>query len=112
MADSETMADRLAFRRLPREATWLDYLQRAAKGDESAFACLYDETNTLVYGLAMRMLANVEDGEEVNLDVYNQVGRIAKSFSSERGTVTAWLMTLARTRSLDKLRARASRQKN
>jgi RNA polymerase sigma-70 factor (ECF subfamily) len=111
MLDSETMSDRAAFQRLPREAVWLGYLQRAAAGDESAFASLYDETNSLVYGLAIRMLANVEDAEEVTLDVYNQAWRIAKSFNSDRGTVTAWLMTLARTRSLDRIRSRTSRQR-
>jgi len=105
-------AQRVAFKRLPRESTWLDYVRSAASGDEKAFASLYDETNTMVYGLAMRMLGNVEDAEEVTLDVYNQVWRIAKSFDSSRGTVTSWLMTLTRTRSLDKLRARSSRQKN
>lgn len=112
MDDSGVQAERVAFKRLPRENTWLDYLRSAATGDEKAFACLYDETNTMVYGLAMRMLANVEDAEEVTLDVYNQVWRIAKSFDAGRGTVTSWLMTLTRTRSLDKLRARSSRQKN
>lgn len=102
----------VAFKRLPREGAWLGYLQQASFGDEGAFASLYDETNALVYGLAMRMLGNAEDAEEVTLDVYNQVWRIAKSFDAQRGSVTAWLMTLTRTRSLDKIRARASRSKN
>lgn len=84
----------------------------AARGDEGAFSSFYDETNTLVYSLAIRMLGNVEDAEEVTLDVYNQAWRIAKSFTPERGSVTAWLMTLARTRSLDRIRSRASRQRS
>lgn len=112
MDDSGAQSERVVFRRLPRENIWLDYIKSAASGDEKAFACLYDETNTMVYGLAMRMLSNVEDAEEVTLDVYNQVWRISKSFDASRGTVTSWLMTLTRTRSLDKLRARSSRQKN
>lgn len=113
MAAPDASSDRTGpFRRLPRESTWLELLQRSAAGDESAFASLYDETSSLVYSLAMRMLANVEDAEEVTLDVYNQAWRIAANFDATRGTVTAWLMTMARTRSLDKLRARASRQKN
>lgn len=112
MDESGAFTASVAFKRLPREGAWLGYLQQAASGDEGAFASLYDETNSLVYGLALRMLGNVEDAEEVTLDVYNQVWRIARSFDAQRGTVTAWLMTLSRTRSLDKIRARASRAKN
>src|SRR4051812_42278858 len=104
MDESSATTAGVAFKRLPREEAWLRYLQQAAAGDEGAFASLYDETNSLVYGLAVRMLSSVEDAEEVTLDVYNQVWRIAKSFDMNRGTVTAWLMTLTRTRSLDKIR--------
>jgi RNA polymerase sigma-70 factor (ECF subfamily) len=100
------------FRRLPRESVWTSLLQQAASGDQQAFASLYDETSSLVYSLAMRMLSNVEDAEEVTLDVYSQAWRIAKTFDASRGTVTAFLMTMTRTRALDKIRARASRQKN
>lgn len=112
MDESNANPAGVAFKRLPREGVWLGYVQQASSGDEGAFASLYDETNSLVYGLAMRMLGNVEDAEEVTLDVYNQVWRIAKSFDAQRGSVTAWLMTLTRTRSLDRIRARASRSKN
>ncbi|HUQ93783.1 MAG TPA: sigma-70 family RNA polymerase sigma factor [Bryobacteraceae bacterium] len=112
MEQPGALSDRVAFRRLPREAVWLDYVQKTAGGDEASFASLYDETNVLVYSLAMRMLCNIEDAEEVTLDVYNQVWRIAKNFDVDRGTVTAWLATLTRTRSLDRIRARTSRQRN
>jgi len=113
MSEPAAPPDRAAsFRRLPRESVWSDLLLRSAAGDQQSFASLYDETSSLVYSLAMRMLSNVEDAEEVTLDVYNQAWRIAKTFDPSRGTVTAWLMTMARTRALDKLRARSSRQKN
>lgn len=113
MPEPAVPTDRAAsFRRLPRESAWSELLVRAASGDQQAFAALYDETSSLVYSLAMRMLSNVEDAEEVTLDVYNQAWRIAKTFDATRGTVTAWLMTMARTRALDKLRSRSSRQKN
>ena len=113
MLDPAAPSDRIsAFRRLPRESAWSALLEKAAAGDQHAFASLYDETSSLVYSLSMRMLCNVEDAEEVTLDVYNQAWRIAKTFDSSRGTVTAWLITMTRTRALDKIRARASRQKN
>jgi len=113
MSDPAALPDRAAsFRRLPRESVWSDLLVRSAAGDQQSFATLYDETSSLVYSLAMRMLSNVEDAEEVTLDVYNQAWRTAKSFDPLRGTVTAWIVTMARSRALDKLRARSSRQRN
>lgn len=112
MEESGLSSQRVSLRGQPRETAWVSYLARTATGDEVAFGSLYDETNVLVYSLAVRILGNEEDAEEVTLDVYNQVWRIAKTFTPERGSVTAWLLTLARTRSLDKLRARSSRQRN
>ena len=53
-----------------------------ARGDEAAFSHLYDETSTLVYSLAIRILGNVEDAEEVTLDVYNQIWKIARTMAS------------------------------
>jgi RNA polymerase sigma-70 factor (ECF subfamily) len=100
------------FRRLPAEQSWGELVDHIAHGDESAFANLYDATCRMVHGVATRILGNEADAEEVTLDVYNQVWRTARTFQSSRGTVTAWLLTLSRTRSLDKLRSRASRQRN
>lgn len=100
------------FRRFPAEQNWEEMVHGVARGDEVAFANLYDATCRMVHGVAVRILGNEADAEEVTLDVYNQVWRSAKSFQAGRGTVTAWLLTLSRTRSLDKLRSRASRQRN
>lgn len=102
----------IVYQRLPGETQWGELIPRIAQGDEASLAALYDATHKIIYGVALRVLGNTEDAEEVTLDVYNQVWRSARSFQSGRGTVMAWLLTLARTRALDKLRARASRQRN
>ena len=70
---------------------------------------LYKETRTLVYGVALRMLPSEADAEEVTLDVYTQVWRTAPGFNSVRGSVAAWLVTITRSRAIDRLRSRASR---
>lgn len=57
------------------------------------------------------MLENREDAEEVVVDTYWQVWRTAASFSGTRGTVQSWMSMIARTRALDRLRARSSREK-
>ena len=55
------------------------------------------------------MLADPGDAEEVTVDVYHQVWRAARSYDSSRGTVTSWLVALARNRAIDRMRSRAVR---
>ena len=68
---------------------------------------LYDQTNRLVFSLAVRILNDKAAAEEVTLDVFLQVWRQAASFSESRGTPLAWLMTITRTRAIDRLRSSA-----
>lgn len=87
------------------------YLERMGRGESEAFPLLYDATSTRVYSLVLRILGNPADAEEVSLDVYMQAWRDAKRFDPTRGSVGAWLMTIARSRALDRLRSHESRQK-
>ena len=87
-----------------------EYVRRTAQGEEEALAILYDETNRLVYGLALRILGEPADAEEVTLDVYTQVWRNARGFDPQRGNVTAWLVMLTRSRAIDRLRSGAGRK--
>ncbi len=79
------------------------------QGDMTALASLYDEASPLVYSLALRIVGNSADAEEVTADVFTQVWKNAGSWDGTRGTATSWLILLARSRSLDKLRWRKSR---
>jgi RNA polymerase sigma-70 factor, ECF subfamily len=91
------------------QSVWSRYLERSAGGDQGAFALLYDASRRLVYATALRILGDPADAEEVTLDVYLQVWRNAKDYVDHRGTVVAWLLMLARSRAIDRLRSRASR---
>jgi len=84
-------------------------VHRIAAGDHAALASLYDATNRLIYGMALRILGNPADAEEVTLDIYTKVWRDASKFDDRRGSVVAWLMTMARSRAIDRLRSRANR---
>jgi RNA polymerase sigma-70 factor (ECF subfamily) len=95
--------------RAMRESAWKEYVGRAAVGDQSGLAALYDESSSLVYSVALRMLGHREDAEEVTLDVYTQVWRTAANYDPSRGTVAAWLVTQARSRAIDRMRARGGR---
>lgn len=80
-------------------------IKGVADGDEDALAALYDATRRLLYGLTLRILGEAESAEEVLLDVYKQVWRKASSYAQERGNPLAWLMTIARSRAIDRLRS-------
>lgn len=90
------------------EQEWGQLIAQTAQGDQGALATLYDRTSPHVYGLALKILGNREAAEEVTLDVYTQVWRQAHTYDGSRGTPGGWLMTLARTRAIDRFRAGAS----
>jgi RNA polymerase sigma-70 factor, ECF subfamily len=83
---------------------------RLAGGDEHALSRLYDNTNRIVYGLALRILGDPSSSEDVTMEVYLQVWRTAGSYDPERGTVLSWLVTLVRSRAIDCLRSRRARR--
>lgn len=94
----------------PWAAAWNCYIERAAVGDEEALARLYDESSGLVYATALRILRDVADAEEVTLDVYTQIWRTASQFDPRRGSAGTWLIMLARSRALDRMRSMAARK--
>lgn len=91
-----------------RDQEWRQLIARTAQGDQAAFAVLYDRTSPQVYGLVLRILGNREAAEEVTLDVYTQIWRQACAYDETRGTPGGWVMTLARTRAIDRYRAGAT----
>jgi RNA polymerase sigma-70 factor (ECF subfamily) len=80
-----------------------------ARGDRDAFARFYDLHAALVHTFALRILRERGEAEEVVQDVFLQVWRQAEGYSTQRGTPEAWLITLARSRGIDKLRSRRRR---
>jgi RNA polymerase sigma-70 factor (ECF subfamily) len=91
--------------RSDQEQQWSQLMNAIARGEQEAFTTFYDQTHRLVFSLALRILGNRETAEEVTTDIYLQVWRQAAQFEAMRGTVLSWLMTIARTRSIDRLRA-------
>ena len=77
--------------------------------DPRALAALYDRHAPAVLGLCLRILGDRPEAEEALLDVFTQVWEQSERYDSERATPGGWLMLLARSRAIDRLRARRSR---
>ena len=84
-------------------------LARVVKGDQQAFSQLYDLSSTLLYTMAFRILGQREEAAELLQEVYLEVWRKVARYDVGRGTPVAWLITLLRSRAIDRLRARGTR---
>ena len=89
----------------------LQCVRRLQAGDEKALAELYDRYTPLVYPVALRILRSAADAEEVVQQSWLQVWKGAAGYDARRGTVAAWLVTVARSRALDLYRSVASRRR-
>jgi len=83
-----------------------DLLARIARRDRDALRALYGRFSTAVFSLARRILTDGGDAEDVLQEVFVQVWREAERFDRTRGSVAAWLMSIARNRAIDRLRSR------
>lgn len=84
-------------------------LARVAKGEQQAFSQLYDLSSTLLFSIALRILGQREEAAELLQEVYLEIWSKVVRYDVSRGTPTAWLITLTRSRALDRLRLRDPR---
>lgn len=84
-------------------------LERVQAGDQRALAELYGRHTPLLYSVALRILKSPADAEDVLQEAWLQVWKRAGSFDPKRGSAVAWLLTVARTRAIDRYRSKASR---
>jgi len=80
-------------------------LQRSAKGDEAAFGELYDATAARVHGLALRVVRDPAQAEEVTQEAYLETWRTASRYDPDRGSAISWLMTIVHRKAVDRVRS-------
>lgn len=93
-----------------RAQTDLELLERIQRGDAAALDVLYARYAPPVYALVWKVLQNTEEAEDVALDVFWQIWRQAGRYDPSRGAPPAWIFTVARSRAIDRLRARHRRE--
>ena len=89
----------------------IELLRAVARGDERALGSLYDHYSPILFGLLLRILKDRPEAEDVLQEVFLQIWQRASSFDAERGRPFTWLVTLARSRAIDRLRAVDSRER-
>jgi RNA polymerase sigma-70 factor, ECF subfamily len=80
----------------------------SARGDEDAFAELYDLTSARIHGVVLRVLRSADHAAEVTQEVFVEIWRQSARYSPERGSVLAWMTTMAHRRAVDRVRSVSS----
>ena len=80
-----------------------------AVGDKAAFEQLYGRHGSMLFSLALRILVDRADAEDVLQEVFVQIWKTARSFDETRGKPLSWLIMLTRSRAIDRLRSRQTR---
>jgi len=88
-----------------------DVLRRLQERDEQALLLLYDKYQRLVYSLAIKIVRDEHEAEELVQEVFLQVWEKAALFNSERGAFESWLITLTHNRAIDLLRSKRYKQR-
>ncbi len=101
----------MAADRLPPELTRLadeDLLTLVERGDADAFEVIYERHSRVAFSLAFRLLGDRPSAEDLVQDAFLAVWRGAGSYSSTRGSVRNWLLSILHNRGVDRLRTLAA----
>lgn len=89
-------------------ARLIELITLSSRGHEEAFAELYDRTSQRIYGIILRVLRSPDHAAEVMQEVYVEVWRQSARYSREKGSVIAWMTTMAHRRAVDRVRSVSS----
>ncbi|MDA3038249.1 MAG: sigma-70 family RNA polymerase sigma factor [Actinomycetota bacterium] len=84
---------------------------RGGRGDEGAFAEIYDALSGLVYGVILNVVRDPSMSEEVAQEVFVELWRLAPRFDAERGSPRTWAATIAHRRAVDRVSSEDARRR-
>jgi RNA polymerase sigma-70 factor (ECF subfamily) len=82
-----------------------ELLRLSSRGDEAAFAELYDATTRRVFGLALRVVRDPAQAEEVTQEAFLEIWRTSTRFDQGRGSALAWMLTIVHRKAVDRVRS-------
>jgi RNA polymerase sigma-70 factor (ECF subfamily) len=86
----------------------VDLLRASGRSDETAFARLYDATCSRVFGLALRVVRDRAQAEEVTQEAFLEIWRTSARYDPDRGSPLAWLLTITHRKAVDRVRSAES----
>ncbi len=89
----------------PAPAELGELLKLSARGDEQAFATLYDATSSRAYGLAVRVVRDPAQAEEVTQEAFLEIWKTAARFDTARGSGVSWMLTIVHRKAVDRVRS-------
>ncbi|MGJ3245302.1 MAG: sigma-70 family RNA polymerase sigma factor [Elainellaceae cyanobacterium] len=91
------------------QLTDLDLLDALKAGQTDALSTIYDRYANLVFKVALRILNNRDEAEDVTQEIFLKIWNRANLYEPNRGSFSNFLVTMARSRAIDKLRSRGSK---
>lgn len=101
-SEQDVSAKRLVLGQLPDAELWHSLLQ----GSREALGELYDRHATLVYGVSLKVLGSPQEAEDLTQDIFINLSK--RPYDPDRGSLRTFLMILARSRAIDRVRSRQS----
>ncbi len=89
----------------------IELLRQIAAGDRAAFAAFYDKYSTLLYSIALKILNDSAEAQDVLQETFLQLWEKAPNFDPALGKASSWVAILARNKAVDKLRASQRRSR-
>ncbi|CAN7299780.1 ECF RNA polymerase sigma factor SigK [Knoellia sp. LjRoot47] len=80
-------------------------LTRSARGDEGAFAELYDATAARLHGLVVRVVRDRAQSEEVTQEAFLDIWTHCTRFDPAKGSPLSWMLTIAHRKAVDRVRS-------
>lgn len=80
------------------------WMNKIAAGSIEAFELFYEHYNQFVYSIALNLLKNKQEAEDITHDVFIEISQVAATYSPEKGSIEAWLAIRTRSRCIDLIR--------